>query len=102
MSGLKIELINDYFIEVDELNHTLKKRYMGTNKKTGEKKPAEKIIGYYKTVQDCLERLVRLIPLDENDGAVISMREYAKQAEKAFKKVEEWRKENYGKIDKQH
>ena len=51
MSGLTIELINDYFIEVDELNHTLKKRYMGTNKKTGEKKPAEKIIGYYKTLK---------------------------------------------------
>ena len=100
MSGLTIELINDYFIEVDELNHTLKKRYMGTDKKTGEKKPAEKIIGYYKNPQDCLERIVRLIPLDENDGAVISLREYAEQAEKAFKRVEEWRKENYGKIDK--
>ena len=99
MSGLTIELINDYFIEVDELNHTLKKRYVGTDKKTGEKKPAEKTIGYYKTPQDCLERIVRLIPLDENDGAVISMREYAEQAEKAFKRVEEWRKENYGKID---
>lgn len=99
MSGLTIELINDYFIEVDELNHTLKKRYMGTDKKTGEKKPAEKIIGYYKNVQDCLERIVRLIPLDENDGAVISMREYAEAAEKAFKRVDEWRKENYGKIN---
>ena len=87
MSGLTIELINDYFIEVDELNHTLKKRYMGTDKKTGEKKPAEKTIGYYKNPQDCLERIVRLIPLDENEGAVISMREYAEASEKAFKKV---------------
>ena len=100
MSRVTIELINDYFIEVDELNHTLKKRYMGTDKKTGEKKPAEKVIGYYKNVQDCLERIVRLIPLDENDGAVISLREYAEAAEKAFKRVEEWRKENYGKINK--
>ena len=99
MSGLTIELINDYFIEVDELNHTLKKRYMGTDKKTGEKKPAVKTIGYYKTVQDCVEVIVRLIPLDENEGLVISMREYAEASEKAFKKVEEWRKENYGKID---
>ena len=93
MSGLTIELINDYFIEVDELNHTLKKRYMGTDKKTGEKKPAEKTIGHYNNVQDCLERIVRLIPLDENDGAVISLREYAESAETAFKRVEEWRKE---------
>lgn len=94
MKGVTIELINDYFIEADELNHTLKKRYMGKVKKTGEEKPAEKIIGYYKSVQDCLERIVRLIPLDENEGAVISMREYAEASEKAFKRVEEWRKEN--------
>ena len=100
MKGLTIDLSEiqeGYFIEQDELNCTLKKRYLATDKKTGEKKPAEKVIGYYKTPQDCLERIVRLIPLDENDGAVISMREYAEQAEKAFKKVEEWRKENYGK-----
>lgn len=94
MKGITIELINDYFVEADELNHTLKKRYMATDKKTGEEKPAEKIIGYYKSVQDCLERIVRLIPLDENEWAVISMREYAEQAEKAFKKVEEWRNSN--------
>lgn len=100
MNVLKIELTADYFVEQDELNCTLKKRYMGTDKKTGEKKPTVKTIGYYKTVQDCLERIVRLIPLDENEGAVISLREYAEQAEQAFKRVEEWRKENYGKIDK--
>lgn len=93
MSGLIIELINDYFIEVDELNHTLKKRYMGKTK-DGIEKQTEKTIGHYKNVQDCLERIVRLIPLDENDGAVISMREYAEQAEKAFKRVEEWRSKN--------
>ena len=98
MSGVTIELTADYFVEQDELNCTLKKRYMGTDKKTGEKKPAEKIIGHYKTVQDCVERLVRLICLDECEGMVISMHEYAEQAEKAFKKVEEWRKENHGKI----
>lgn len=91
MKSTIIELIEDYFIEADELNHTLKKRYMGTDKKTGEKKPTEKIIGYYKNVQDCVERLVRLICLDETQGTIISLREYAEQAEKAFKKVEEWR-----------
>lgn len=91
MKQAKIELINDYFIEVDELNHTLKKKYVGKDKKTGEEKPAEKIIGYYKNTQDCVERLVRLICLDEIHDTVISLREYAEQAEKAFKRVEEWR-----------
>lgn len=94
MKQAKIELIDDYFIEVDELNHTLKKKYMGKDKKTGEEKPAEKIIGYYKNTQDCVERLVRLVCLDEIQGTVISLREYAEQAEKAFKRVEEWRKQN--------
>ena len=97
MSGLTIELIENYFIEVDELNHTLKKRYKGKTKE-GVEKQTDKTIGHYKNVQDCLERIVRLIPLDECDGMVISLREYAEMAEKAFKRVEEWRKENYGKI----
>lgn len=93
MSKVTVELINDYFIEVDELNHTLKQRYIRTDKKTGEKKPAERTIGYFPNVQMCLERIVRLIPLDENDGAVISLREYAEAAEKAFKKVSDWKEQ---------
>lgn len=94
MNVVTIELTAGYFVEQDELNCTLKKRYMGTDKKTGEKKPAVKTIGYYKTVQDCVERIVRLICIDENEGVVISLREYAEAAEKAFKKVEEWRNKN--------
>lgn len=43
MKTVTIELINGYFIEVDELNHTLKQRYQGETK-DGEKKPAERII----------------------------------------------------------
>lgn len=88
MAKVTIELINDYFIEVDEMNHTLKKRYSGKNK-DGEDKEAEKVIGYFPDTKSCVERIVRLIPLEENDGAVISMREYAEMAEKAFNKVKE-------------
>lgn len=89
-----IELINNYFIKVDRYDHTLKKRYTGTDSKTGEEKPAEKVIGYYMNVQQCLEALVRLIPLDENNNTTLTLREYAEAAENAFKKVEAWRKEN--------
>ncbi len=91
MKALKIELINDYYIEVDELNHTLKQRYMGTDKKTGEKKPAERVIGYFPDVQACVERLFRLVVLDETDKTVISLKEYAECAENAFKKIKECR-----------
>lgn len=92
MSKVTIEVIDGYFIEVDELNHTLKQRYTGEDKE-GNPKDSEELIGYFRSVQDCLERVVRLIPLDENDGAVISLSEYAKAAEKAFKCVEKWREE---------
>ena len=92
MSKVTIEVIDGYFIEVDELNHTLKKRYKGEDKQ-GNAKDSEKIIGYFQSVPDCLERIVRLIPLDELDGTVISLREYAEAAERAFKRVEEWREE---------
>ena len=34
-----------------------------------------------------MERIVKLIPLDENDGKVISMHEYVDEVEKAFKRV---------------
>lgn len=88
MAKVTLELINDYFIEVDELNHTLKKRYVGKDK-DGAEREAEKVIGYFSNTKACIERMVRLIPLDENDGAVISMREYAEMAEKAFNKVKE-------------
>lgn len=94
MSKVTIELINDYFIEVDELNHTLKQRYIGEDKDGNPKENCERTIGYFPNVKACVERIVRLIPLDENDGAVFSLREYAESAEKAFKKVEQW-KDNF-------
>lgn len=89
----KIEVINDYFIEVDNYNHTLKKKCVREDKKTGEKKPGENTIGYYRSVQECLEAIVRLIPLDENNNTTITLREYAEAAEWAFKRVEAWRNE---------
>ena len=89
-----ILLIDDYFIEVDTYNHTLKKKYMGEDKKTGEKKEMEKVIGFYRNLQEVLESLVRCIPLDETDERIICMREYAESAERAFRRVEEWRNEN--------
>lgn len=88
-----ILLIDDYFVEVDTYNHTLKKKYMGEDKKTGEKKEMEKVIGFYRNLQEVLESLVRCIPLDETEGRTICMREYVDAAENAFKKVDAWRKE---------
>ena len=93
LEKVKIDLINDYFIEVDELNHTLKQTYKGEDKKGNPKEGCERVIGYFPDVQACVERLIRLVALDETDKAVISMKEYAESAEKAFQKVKRWRNE---------
>jgi hypothetical protein len=100
MSKVTVELINDYFIEVDELNHTLKQRYTGEDK-DGNPKESERTIGYFPNVNACVERIVRLIPLDENNSAVISLREYADLAEKAFKKVSDWKDDFLAEIGKE-
>ena len=90
MKTIKIELINDYYIEVDELNHTLKQRYIGEDK-DGNPKDSERTIGYFPDVQACVERLFMLAVLDETDNEVISIKEYAECAEKAFRRIKEWR-----------
>lgn len=83
-----VTLCGGYFIEVDELNHTLKQKYMGKDL-NGNAKEQEKLIGYYPNVKSCVERVVRLLPLDFNNGEVVSMQEYAESAEKAFQAVKE-------------
>lgn len=83
-----VELFDNYFVEVDELNHTLKQRYIGKDKDKNDKE-AERIIGYFNNMKQCVEKLARLNVLDENDGKHISIKEYAESAENAFLKVKD-------------
>ena len=85
----KIELQDGYFIEVDELNATLKQRYIG-KKKTGEEKESERTIGYYSKPVDAIERFVVLNRLDKMDGMTLSLTEYLEALKKADKEVLEF------------
>ena len=91
-----IELNNGYFIEVDEMNSTLKQKYIGPSKKTGEKKDAERIIGYYSKPTDAMERFVVLNRLDKMDGMTLSMDEYIDALKKADKDVKDFLSEMRG------
>lgn len=82
----KFELFNGYYIEVDDMNCTLKQRYIG-EKKTGEKKDAERTLGYFKTVTDAIERLFFLNRLDKMDGMELSLDEYINAIKKADSEV---------------
>jgi hypothetical protein len=85
----KIELFNGYYIEVDDMNCTLRQRYIG-EKKNGEKKDAERTIGYYKTVADALERFIRLNRIDKMNGMELSLTEYINEIKKEDTEVMEF------------
>ena len=85
----KIELREGYFIEVDEMNATLKQRNTGKKKDGGEKE-SEKIIGYYSKPTDALERFVVLNRIDKMEGMELSIGEYVNELKKADKEVLEF------------
>lgn len=85
----KIELRDGYYIEVDEMNATLRQKYTGKTKE-GEEKEAERTIGYYKTVTDALERFICLYRLSEMDEMNISLHEYVNALKKADSEVKEF------------
>lgn len=88
----KIEIRDGYFIEVDEMNATLKKKYIGKTK-DGEEKEAVKTIGYYPKPIDAIERFICLNRLDKMEGAELSISEYVNELKKADKEVVEFLKQ---------
>ncbi|MBP3543475.1 MAG: hypothetical protein J6J86_04550 [Lachnospiraceae bacterium] len=93
MQRIVIDIVNGYFVEADELNFTLKHRGTGTDK-DGNAKETERVVGYFSNIQACLEKVVRLIPMAENDGEIMTLKRYAEEAEKSFNKVKEWREKH--------
>lgn len=90
MKTVKIELINDYYIEVDELNHTLKQRYMGKNK-DGVEKECERIIGYFPDVR--IYNKMDFVDVDKNGKPIrlkpmhILLQKYTMEQIKHFETV---------------
>lgn len=87
----QIILRDGYFIEVDEMNATLKQKYIG-EKKDGTKKDCERTIGYYSKPIDALKRFVVLNRLDKMDGMSLSISEYVNALVKADTEVMEFLK----------
>lgn len=81
-----IELTNGYFIEVDELNHTLKQRYKGTTK-DGKEKEGIRVKGYYGNFQHALEHFVRHNQIDRMDDFRGDLDEYVKTIDRINKEA---------------
>ena len=60
---MTIKLKHNYFIDVDDMNLTLKSEYI--NQKT--KEPAIKTHGYFMTLKNCLKHYIKLAILDTNE-----------------------------------
>lgn len=88
-----ILLIRGFFVEVDEYNHTLKQKFIGQDK-DGKEKESERLIGYYPTLPRCVEKVARLCALEDTDGEILNVMEYAKAAESAFMLCREIRLED--------
>lgn len=57
---MKINLTNGFFIEIDDLNNTLKQKYIG-EKKDGTKYDAERVCGYFgKDLEGAIRKYIRL------------------------------------------
>lgn len=74
---MKIKLDKGFYIDIDDLNHTLKQKYMRKSK-DGEEKEAERVIGYFPDVEACVEKYIdarqKLLTADKT----ASLREYVK------------------------
>jgi hypothetical protein len=56
----KINLTNSFFIEVDDLNHTLKQKFIGKDKE-GNEKESERVCGYFgKDIGAAIGKYIRL------------------------------------------
>lgn len=79
-----IQLKNNYFIETDPLNFTLKQSYVGESK-DGVKKESSRFIGHYPNMEAALERFLRLMRHAGKEDSIISAEEYINQLKKANK-----------------
>jgi len=81
-----IKLSNGYYIEIDNLNHTLKQNYIGTTK-DGEKKEYEKTIGYFSNLDNALKRYLIHNQTDFMADSSMSLDEYLEFVEEANKQA---------------
>lgn len=80
---MKITINEEFYIEIDDMNHTLK-RVTGRVDKDGN--PSDKVIGYYRDVSSCLIRTARIMASESQPEATIG--EYIQILDNYIKRLE--------------
>ena len=90
---MKIVIDEEFYIDVDELNNTLKQKYKAKTK-DGEDREAERVIGYFPSVEACIEKYIDMRQKLLKPRQAIELREYVSlvkesnnKAVKAVKKL---------------
>lgn len=68
-----IKLQNNFFIESDGTQYTLKKIVIRENKETKEKYEDKEKVGYYSELSQALNGYVRFVMLDKTKGEAVSL-----------------------------
>lgn len=71
----KVILSDGYSVEIDPLNFTLKQKRKITGK-DGKEKTTKKVIGYYGSLQQCVEKIIQCRQLDDMAGMEIPIERY--------------------------
>lgn len=80
----RIYLKNGYYIEIDTLNYTLRREYIGKDK-DGNVKNATKTCGYFPNIRQAVKRYIDLLQLDVMDGERLSLEQYVETIEQVNK-----------------
>ena len=83
---MQINLINGYYIEIDEYNFTLKQKYQGTTK-DGESKEYEKVCGYFNKLDGAVDKFIKLNQIDSMSKLSLDLREYVKKVNELNQKA---------------
>lgn len=83
---MRITITEEYFIDVDPLNCTLKKKHKGKDR-GGNEKEAEKVCGYFGNIRECAEEFLRLTQIEKLEGMELSLEEYLERLKKENRRV---------------
>ena len=76
-----ITLKDDYYIEIDPLNYTLRQKYAGETK-LGEKKESFRTIGHFGNMESAIRKYIELSQFDVLDGERLTIEEYVDSIQK--------------------
>lgn len=75
-----------YYITVDELQYILRQEYPGVNKE-GDKTKCVRTVSYHRTLEQAVEKYLKLVETSLQPDKAVTLREYVKMLKQENKRV---------------